>query len=403
MGVIGAFLIVSSLAHAAASSSGGSDGTRGGGDDVGVEFSATARLVLDEIKSKYASEFPELNLNEVEKTINRAKFMVSEHPLSVLLEKFEQQSVAVNDPGNQTITINRSRWKELRDDLTRRTVAFHEVLGLMGLEGTGTYTLSARYQALRILDKELPLQERTLREPAKKTIDSQSGISIGTGVEIHQYGFRILLEMEVPGSKVGNMRYFVAEGRLALGGTQDYLDFDSQYLRVTPVEINPFAVDQEILSLQMVPISFKRELVNDVDWFKSIRAVGVQLNLESPYKRSTVRNEFAHRFFADIAISALGYASAIMVDGKVLQGDPVSGQMTLGYRMSDPYQQFQINFFGMDKEEFGGSTITEVFTGFEGKLGLGGYALKFGNRSFQAAGGPEAGYAFLRLNVEFRY
>jgi len=51
----------------------------------------------------------------------------------------------VNDRSEQTILVNRLRWKAISDKRVKAGIVLHEILSLAGLEETGFYPISSRY------------------------------------------------------------------------------------------------------------------------------------------------------------------------------------------------------------------------------------------------------------------
>ncbi len=123
------------------------EGTRGGGDNVALEFQQALISAIQESKSD-----PQLNKffteNNIIGTASRAKIVVVDDALDIKVKDLIQNSVAVNIPAEQKILINRQRWTEVQERRIRNAIALHEVLSLKKIEQTGFYPYSSKYLAL---------------------------------------------------------------------------------------------------------------------------------------------------------------------------------------------------------------------------------------------------------------
>jgi uncharacterized protein len=73
------------------------------------------------------------------------KVIIVDETLPLQIGSAVQTSAALNFPGENQILVNRSAWKQIADDKMKEALALHELLSLMGLEGTGQYTISQKY------------------------------------------------------------------------------------------------------------------------------------------------------------------------------------------------------------------------------------------------------------------
>ncbi len=135
------------LSSASAFAVGDSFGTRGG-DDVGIEFSRTINDVIGDIASFGGEAFPELSTTRLAQVAKDVKIIVISETLVVTPNGTPQESVAVNQPAAMLILVNRARWAAIADESIRRSVVFHELLGLMTVEDSAIYQLSGRYAQL---------------------------------------------------------------------------------------------------------------------------------------------------------------------------------------------------------------------------------------------------------------
>ncbi|MEN0058239.1 MAG: hypothetical protein AAGB31_05350 [Bdellovibrio sp.] len=135
-----------------------SSGTRGGGDEVGLNFQATAAAALSYLDH---SSLSPVQLGATKAALENARYIVVDEALfaSVAGASYKQNSVALNDKKTRIIYINRERWKALKKPLEKMQIALHELLGLVGLEGTGDYKISS---TLRIPDAQSPYPDSRL-------------------------------------------------------------------------------------------------------------------------------------------------------------------------------------------------------------------------------------------------
>lgn len=116
-----------------------------GGNVDGLDFSKISTEVLKDISSQ-PSIFPEVNKDTLACVLYTTKIIVSVDPLFIDYHGVRQQVVAVNYTGPNRIIIHRSSWLDLSEN-QKKSIAFHELLGVMGLESTGDYKISSRYFA----------------------------------------------------------------------------------------------------------------------------------------------------------------------------------------------------------------------------------------------------------------
>lgn len=114
-----------------------------GGNINGLDFYNIARQVVDEVSSQ-PSLYPELAKGELSCALYTTKIIISEDPLFVEYNNVRQEVVAVNYNTPNRIFIHRKGWLDLNDN-QKKSIAFHELLGILGRESTGDYKISSRY------------------------------------------------------------------------------------------------------------------------------------------------------------------------------------------------------------------------------------------------------------------
>jgi hypothetical protein len=125
----------------------------GGGTPPNIDFQSAVQEALADFKLYFPLEYAELVKSTPQhkgilETIKGATFIVVDESLSVELMGVLQDSAAFFIPELQVILINRKNWEmisKLPNKNFRKANAFHEVLGLMGLETTGNSPFSSKF------------------------------------------------------------------------------------------------------------------------------------------------------------------------------------------------------------------------------------------------------------------
>jgi hypothetical protein len=115
-----------------------------GGNAVALEFIQSAREALQDIHLDRQS-FPELASTDLIAILEKAKVLGTNEKLTVNLNNHIQEVAAQNFPKENLILINRKAWKDIEMKALKKALAFHELLGLAGIESTGKYPISQRY------------------------------------------------------------------------------------------------------------------------------------------------------------------------------------------------------------------------------------------------------------------
>ena len=132
----------SGTAHLAAV---GSDGTRGGGDPLALEFRATAEAALKNLQSMKRKPFSGVNIAQIQTKIDTAQVLVSDEVLAIAKDGITQDSAAENRPSQNLIILNRADYIKIRSAAVQQALALHEFLSLAGFESTGNYPISGQY------------------------------------------------------------------------------------------------------------------------------------------------------------------------------------------------------------------------------------------------------------------
>ncbi|MGZ3693979.1 MAG: hypothetical protein ACXWQO_07245 [Bdellovibrionota bacterium] len=122
----------------------GGEGLSGGGDEIGLEFEKS----FDTALALTAKNFPELAAKMKAAGLARdseAMVVVTEKNIQVEKNGVTQESVAENYPSRKLILVNRARWQAITNPRVKQGIALHEYAGLLKLENTGNYVLSAEY------------------------------------------------------------------------------------------------------------------------------------------------------------------------------------------------------------------------------------------------------------------
>jgi len=125
---------------------GGGSSVRGGGDEVALEFQNAFARAIQNIKANKPELLKPQELNDLVAKANEANIVVVDTPLTTTTEDGAVQfSVAVNDPGQSRIDINRKRWNAIINPHIREALALHEIASLLRIERTGKYKVSSEY------------------------------------------------------------------------------------------------------------------------------------------------------------------------------------------------------------------------------------------------------------------
>lgn len=118
---------------------GGMDG--GGGNDVGLEV----RLAFESAARQF--KLPPLDIaNDSIKAITplfeETQIIATNEKLFVNIAGSEQECVAKSFPDKKIVLVNITRWKQIKDDLIKESIALHEALVIARVERTGYYPIS---------------------------------------------------------------------------------------------------------------------------------------------------------------------------------------------------------------------------------------------------------------------
>ncbi|MGZ3656583.1 MAG: hypothetical protein ACXVCS_13570 [Bdellovibrionota bacterium] len=134
-------ILLTPLAHA--------EGTRGGGDDIGLEFQGELNAALDEIKASDPSLEAQVANLQLDTLYARdgASALVIDEDQKISVGGKVQDCVAVSDTSTMITTITRARWNDLKSLHLKEGIALHEALVLKKVEATGQYPISGKFLA----------------------------------------------------------------------------------------------------------------------------------------------------------------------------------------------------------------------------------------------------------------
>jgi hypothetical protein len=170
-------------------------GGSGGGDELGMQFVTLAIKAVDEVSGKRG--FSKINAADLKSLAGKMVVTVSDEPLFVQTpDGRTQKSIAVNQPKERSVQIDRNRWLLLKSEFQRRAIALHELLSLKGLESTGRYPISSRYLSLHestpIENVFTPLSVKARSFRINENEVSSDGFAIGWGVPGKMIDFEAL-------------------------------------------------------------------------------------------------------------------------------------------------------------------------------------------------------------------
>lgn len=125
------------------------EGTRGGGDDMGLEFQGLLDAALNEIQAgggALQAQVVGLHLDTLYGP-GGARALMTPDLQTVTVDGVTQDGVASSDTGSLLTLVNRARWKDIVSIHLRQGIALHEALVLKQIESTGQYPISGKYLA----------------------------------------------------------------------------------------------------------------------------------------------------------------------------------------------------------------------------------------------------------------
>lgn len=114
-----------------------------GGDGVALRFTMAGQKAIQAVLED-PNDYPELAKVNLKKTLDQAKILITDQPLTVRANGVNQSSVAINHPNQDLILINREAWNR-QSPQVQQGLALHEILGLLGIESTGRYAVTQRF------------------------------------------------------------------------------------------------------------------------------------------------------------------------------------------------------------------------------------------------------------------
>ncbi|MGZ3774236.1 MAG: hypothetical protein ACXVCY_03975 [Pseudobdellovibrionaceae bacterium] len=137
------FLLIGSLLPVVSrGANGGSVGN--GGDPIGLDFLQNANKVIEDVISE-VHLYPEIKNVDLRTTLKEIKVTVTDETIWVTINGQKQISTAVNYANTKMVVINRSLWNKIPTREQKLSLVFHEILGLVGIETSGDYSVSKRY------------------------------------------------------------------------------------------------------------------------------------------------------------------------------------------------------------------------------------------------------------------
>ena len=127
--------------------------TSGGGDEVGIEVSRVISLVNEMVQNEPGQIYSEKMKAAINKMATRPKIFIDDMELPARAGDREQNGVAfsVYDGKQATIRIQRQRWEALMNPVKKDVIIHHELAVLAGIERTGDYVVSTKFEAKQSL------------------------------------------------------------------------------------------------------------------------------------------------------------------------------------------------------------------------------------------------------------
>jgi ankyrin repeat protein len=152
-----------------------SNGGRGGGDPLALEFKATASVALKNLQSMKVEPFSCINIALLQDKINSAQILISDDALPIAKDGVTQDGAAENRPSQNLIILNRADYTKIGSAAVQQALALHEFLSLAGMESTGNYPISGPY--LIAVGRETFSSANQAISSATKSIETQTPCS----------------------------------------------------------------------------------------------------------------------------------------------------------------------------------------------------------------------------------
>lgn len=125
--------------------------TSGGGDLIGIEATKILSQVFDSIVKVDDKLYSINELDVIEKIKNQVNLIMVDSELSTNTKNAVQNGAAfsIREGDKATIFIKRSIWNNIPTLLEREVLIHHEIMILAGIEETGDYSYSLKYEKLR--------------------------------------------------------------------------------------------------------------------------------------------------------------------------------------------------------------------------------------------------------------
>ena len=125
--------------------------TSGGGDLIGIEATKILSQVFDSILKVDDKLYSINELEVIEKIKNQVNLIMVDNELSTNTKDAIQNGAAfsIREDDKATIFIKRSIWNNIPTLLEREVLIHHEIMILAGIEETGDYSYSLKYEKLR--------------------------------------------------------------------------------------------------------------------------------------------------------------------------------------------------------------------------------------------------------------
>jgi hypothetical protein len=117
-----------------------------GGDPIAFEFMNSARAAFLSI-DRNSDLYSHVDISALTRLLQSTKIVVTNEPIFVIVDGVRQQSVAANFHDPNRIVLHRSAWLAIKDPDTKKALALHEYLSLLGIESSGNYEVSRNITA----------------------------------------------------------------------------------------------------------------------------------------------------------------------------------------------------------------------------------------------------------------
>lgn len=115
-----------------------------GGNSLALEFSQIAEQAISDV-DRYPEIFKGISSRDLRSVFETTDILISNVPVYSEKNEVRQYSTLINYNDPKTIIIYGAGWESIKGNEIKKALVIHELLGLVGKEATGDYSISKQY------------------------------------------------------------------------------------------------------------------------------------------------------------------------------------------------------------------------------------------------------------------